>query len=400
MTKSPNLQIQREPTRKQLSRAEREAKQRRRIWLLVFGVLGLATLILVYGYLYQTVFILNEPVANVNGEIISTRQFQDRVRLAGKQLQQQIQVAYSLNDQNSIDYYVNQLSDPVTLGGQLINSMVDDLLLKQAAPTFGVSVSVDEVQLNIEQQLRYDRNPPTPAPTSTPRPTPTASGPITQTPTPSITPFPTATPVTLDAFNKLYQEQLGQLAALGLGEQEYRDLVQTSLLVDKVRTAIESTVVTTTDQIKFKYIRAANADAVTVTRDINAQDFATIYQAVLSGTYPITTVQATETSDWVPHDEISATTEFGPVLADTLFATPVSQTMALVNAAGTATYVALILDHQVQPLNASFLQSRQQAAIDDWLAQRRKPEFYFNWNDRVPVVPVPTPLPQTQSTSP
>ncbi len=155
--------------------------------------------------------------------------------------------------------------------------------------------------------------------------------------------------------------------------------------------------VTTTDQIKFQYVRAANADAVTVTKDINAQGFGTIYQAVLSGTYPITTVQATETTEWVPHDEISATTELGPVLADTLFATPVSQTVAVINAAGTATYVALILDHQVQPLSASFLQSRQQAAVDDWLAQRRKPEFYLTWNDRVPVIPIPTPPPSSGS---
>jgi SurA N-terminal domain len=398
MTKNPNLQIQREPTRKQLSRAEREAKQRRRIWLGVFGVLGLAALILVSGYLYQTVFSLNEPVANVNGEIITTRQFQARVRLDGNQVQQQIQVAYSLNDQNSLNYYVNQLSDPVTYGGQIINGMVDDLLLKQAAPTFGVSVSAEEVQLNIEKQLRYDRNPPTPAPpTSTPSPAPTASGPITQTPTPTLTPFPTATPVTYESFTTTYKSELTQLASLGFGEQEYRDLIQTSLLVNKVRTAIEATVVTTTDQIKFQYVRAANADAVTVTKDINAQGFGTIYQAVLSGTYPITTVQATETTEWVPHDEISATTELGPVLADTLFATPVSQTVAVINAAGTATYVALILDHQVQPLSASFLQSRQQAAVDDWLAQRRKPEFYLTWNDRVPVIPIPTPPPSSGS---
>ena len=71
------------------------------------------------------------------------------------------------------------------------------------------------------------------------------------------------------------------------------------------------------------------------------------------------------------------------------------QLLALANAADTATYVALILDHQVEPLSASFLQSRQQAALDDWLAQRRKPEFYFTWNDRVPVIPVPTPPPSS-----
>lgn len=400
MTKTPNLQIQKEPTRKHLSRMEREAKQRRTIWLSVGGVLAVAVLVLVYGYLRQTVFILNEPVANVNGEVITTRQFQARVRLAEVQAQQQLQVAQSLGDQSSYDYYYQQLSDPVTLGGQIINGMVDDLLLKQAAQTFSVTVTPDDVQLYVEQQLRYDRNPPTPAPTRTPAPIPTASGPITQTPTPTITPFPTATPVTLEGFNKLYQDQLSQLSSIGFSEQEYRDMVQTSLLADKVRTAIGSTVPTTTDQIKFMYIRADNTNAATVTKDVNALGFDAIYQSVVSGTYPITTVEASETVDWVPHDEISSTTELGPVLADTLFATPISQTVAVVNAASTATYIAFIQDHQVQPLSSSFLQSRQQAAVEAWLAERRKPEFYFTWNDRVPALAIPTPLPQSQSSSP
>lgn len=396
MTKTPQLQIQKQPTRKQMSRAERDAASSRRVWLGVGGVLALAILILAYGYLRQTVFILNEPVANVNGEVITTRQFQNRVRLAERQAQQQLLVAQSLGDQQTYSYYLNQLQDPVSLGDQIINGMVDDLLLKQAAASFNVQVTDDEVQQYVEEQLRYDRNPPTPGPTSTPRPTPTASGPLTQTATPTLTPFPSPTPVTAEGFQQLYQNQLSELSGLGMSEQEYRDLIKTSLLVQKVRTAIESTVVTTTDQIKFQYIRVASEDTLTVTRSINEQGFEAIYRAVISETYVITTVQAAETADWVPMQEISTSVELGPVVATELFATPISQTVTVINADGSATYIAFIQAHEVQPISLSFLQSRQQAAIEDWLSPRRKSEFILTWSDRVPKMPIPTLSPQAQ----
>src|SRR5512135_286880 len=386
MTKTPNkLQIQKQPTRKQMSRAERDAAASRRVWLAVGGVLAVAILLLAYGYLRQTVFIFNEPVANVNGEVITTRQFQNQVKLTELQLQQQLLVAQQLGDQTSYQNYLNELQDPTTLGSQVINGMVDDLLLKQNAASFGVSITDDDVQQSIEQQLNYDRNPPTPGPTSTPRPVPTASGPVTQTATPSITPRPTATPVTLAGFNQLYQQQINQLAQLGMGEQEFRDWRKTALLASKVRSAIASTVPTMTDQIKFQYIRAAADQALTVTTDVNTLGFAAIYHEVVSGTYPITSVVASDTGGWVPQDAISTTTELGPVVAKELFAAPISQTVAVINQSGSATYFAFIQDHQVGPLDSNYLQSQQQAAVEAWLAERRKSDFIFTWNDRVPV---------------
>jgi hypothetical protein len=51
---NPQIQVPHEPTRKQLSRAEREARQRRRINLAVGGVLALVALIIVGGFLYET----------------------------------------------------------------------------------------------------------------------------------------------------------------------------------------------------------------------------------------------------------------------------------------------------------------------------------------------------------
>ena len=385
---SRTVQIQKDPTRKQLSRAERDAKQRRRVLLSVGGVLLLAVLVLVYGYLRENVLILDEPVANVNGETISTREFQARVRLTRVQAKQQIQRASVLNDQQTANFYQQQLADPNGMGSQVLSQMVDEVLLRQAAPTLSVTVTMTEVQDFIEKDLGYNPNPPTPSPTSTPRPTPTVTGPITQTPTPTFTPRPTPTPITLEGFQQLYRDQINQLATLGFSEQDYRNLIALRLLDDKARQAVASTVPTTTDQIKFRYMRIDTREVPTVTRQVERDGFASVYQSVISGTYPITTVEAAETTDWVPHDEISATTEFGPAVADALFSTPVSSTMSVIgNQAGTASYVAEVIAHAVEPLSTSFLNPRQQGAVEAWLQQRRNPAFFLTWEDRVPTTP-------------
>ncbi len=258
MSKTPssrNVQIPKELTRKHLSRMERDARQSRIVLLVVGGVVALMVLIVGYGILRENVLILNEPVANVNGEEISTRDFQNRVRLTRLTLENQIQRATALGDSQTAQQYQSQLDDTSGLGAQVLSDMVDELLLKQAAPEFNVTVTPDDVQVYLEENLGYLRNPPTPVPTRTPAPTPTVTEPITQTPTPTITPFPTATPVTKEGFDTLYKDQLDVLASIGITDQDYRNIVDLRLIGEKVNAAIASTVPTTTEQIKFKYIR-------------------------------------------------------------------------------------------------------------------------------------------------
>ena len=391
MSKTPpsrNVQIPKEQTRKHLSRLEREAQQSRTILLVVGGVVALLVLVVGFGFLRENVLILNEPVANVNGEQINTRDFQNRVRLTRLTLQQQVQRAVALGDQQTAQQYQSQLDDTSGLGAQVLSSMVDEILLKQAAPEFGVTVQPDEVQVYLEEDLGYLRNPPTPAPTRTPAPTPTVTEPITQTPTPTSTPFPTATPITKEGFNTLYNDQLSILATTGLTDADYRKIVELRLLAEKVNKAIASTVPTITEQIKFKYIRVDITDVPTVTDSVNTNGFEAVYQAVVSNTYPITTAIASETFEWVPQDEISATTEFGPSIAETLFSTPISETALFnSNAAGTAGYVIFVQDRAVQPISASFMSSREQKAQEAWLEARRNPAFFLTWQDRVPIKP-------------
>ena len=383
-----HVQLPKEPTRKQLSRAEREARQRRRIVLAVGAALGLMVAVLVLGVVAENVIKPNEPVAVVDGVPISTALFQARVRLARYNLNQQLQRAQLLGDTQSESTIQSQLSDPITIGSTTLNNMINEILLRQGASEFNVSVSPEEVQTFIEENLNYYRNPPTPAPTRTPFPTPTASGPITQTATPTITPYPTATPVTAAGFQQLYGDEIAGFQSLGFSEQDYRQYVQDYLIGQKVQEAIAATVPTTTEQIKFKYIRIDSADVPTVTSAIQEQGFNAVYQSIISNTFPVTTVIASDSFDFVPQDVLSNSQEFGPALADALFNTPVSQTTQIMaNTAGTASYIAQVDAKGIEPLSSSFLNTRQQDAVNAWLQQRMANVQYYTWQDRVPTKP-------------
>jgi len=384
------VQVPNEPTRKQLSRAERDAQQRRRINLAVGGVLALVAVIIVGGFLYENISTqvrLSQPVANVNGEQISTTEFQSRVKLTRAQLKQQANFyASQLNDTQTAQQIQSQLDDPITLGGQIVNSMVDEILLKQAANEYGVTVSPEEIETQIEETFGYQRNPPTPAPTRTPLPTPTASAAVTQTATPLPTPLPTSTPISRESAMQSYQDFL---KALNITDLEYRKSVEMNLYNDKVRKAIGTTVPTTTEQITFQYIRADAAAVPTVTAALQQDGFASVYAAIVSNTLPYSSSVAAQSIDqWVPLKAISDTTEWGPAVAQALFATPISQTTAIVfNATNTAAYIGLVTGKGIEPLSSNFLKTEQDGAVEAWLNQRRNPAFILTWDDRVPTKP-------------
>jgi hypothetical protein len=387
---NPQVQVPNEPTRKQLSRAERDARQRRRINLAVGGVLVLVAIIIVGGFLYENISSqvrLSQPVANINGELISTTDFQSRVRLVRAQLNQQAQFyANTLNDTATAQKIQTQLDDPITLGGQVIDSMVDEALLKQAAPDFKVSVSADDVEAKIEETFGYLRNPPTPAPTRTPLPTSTGSATMTQTATPSPTPAPTATPISKESAMQSYQQYLTTMA---ITDAEYRKYVEMNLFSDKMREAIGSVAPTTTEQIKFKYIRMDAVAVPTVTEAIKQDGFMPVYDAILSNTVPYSaSVIAQAIGEWVPQDAISGTTDWGSAVAAAFFSTPVSQTTGIIsNTDNTASYIGFIDAKGIEPLASGYLSQVQDRVVEAWLQQRRNPAFILTWSDRVPTKP-------------
>src|SRR5262245_22992455 len=83
-------------TKKHIARLERERRQVNLIRTIAIGGIVAVILLLAYGYLKLNVLQLQEPVAEVNGEVITTGDWQDRVRFQRVNL---------LNQLNLLQYY-------------------------------------------------------------------------------------------------------------------------------------------------------------------------------------------------------------------------------------------------------------------------------------------------------
>ena len=188
------------------SRAEREALLQRRILIGTGVAVGLVILILLVSVIVELVITPNQSVATVNGETISVSQFEEQVRLERAILNQRINgFAANLSaqgldinqfaGQEPLRTWLAQVQIPDQLGNSVINTMVDDILVRQQAEELGITVSAEQVDSQIVNFIGYDESDfveDTTEPTATPEPTITPTPFVS--PTPSPTPFPTATP--------------------------------------------------------------------------------------------------------------------------------------------------------------------------------------------------------------
>jgi len=411
MSKASKVKLPKEMTRKHLARAEREARQQRLLLIGIAVVVVVAIALVGYGFLDERVLKQQQPVAQVNGKIITTADFQKRVRYTRAHITAQVNQLQAQREQFSSDpslsYFTqqidqqltslqSQLSDPVSLGGQVINSMVDEELIRQEAAKRGITVSPEEVQTSLEHNFDFYRVPPTatPEPTAsptpvaspTPLPTPTVSITPTATPEPTFTPEPTATPVTEQAYNTMLNNYLTQLAPTGMTKADLTSLVESGLLRSKLTESFGKTMPSSTDQVEFHYINfETEAGAQAAEAQLKSGlSFDDLYQRVQAGQV----VSATgNILPWTPTDELTQTlgSEFGEVV----LSLGISQTSQIVTGTTGIGYFIFRQDGRASlPLTDSQIQSRQQTAFQDWLtSQRNSPGvnlFNNRYADRVP----------------
>lgn len=306
-----------EPSRKQQRMTQAERAQARRITIVVGSVLGFTLLLLLGGLLYQFVLLPNSAVAVVGPDRITTRELARRTQY--EQDLYQNQLANLINFQQQFDptgqqgFFTSQiqqlqalLSDPEGLANQVLERMIDERVILQAAAEFGVQVTEAEIDAQINDTLAQSLGGitepqatataqalavATPTPTLTPTPTPTATLTATVAITPTATPAPTPTPVviTQDRLNEVYQEQLKNVReSSGLTEAEFRQLFAVNLLRTKLIEAIGDQMPTTGERVRASHIlisvaqdapeeqqQLALAKAISITQRIQAgEDFA------------------------------------------------------------------------------------------------------------------------------
>lgn len=390
MTKKKIVQPARPMTKKQYSRAQREARTTR--WI-VGGAIAIGVIVvglLIYGYLSEVVFEARTPVATVNGVIIRTDDFQARVRYRRVMLEQEL--SYYRNYQGSLDptdpssnfflaqiaQYIRQLEAQlaadaaVTLGQQILDAMIQEEIIRQEATRRDITIPEEEIDLAIEENFGYSREAAAPA-------APPLSGPITDTQVATAT-----AGITYEEFQQQYRDYVNNvLRPTGLNEDDLRAMFRANLLYDAVYQAIGESVPATMEQVQFRFIAFQSQDqANEVSQRLNAgESWDEIAAEVEAGGIYTGTVAEV---DWRSRAYLDD--QYGVTLSQALFESPVDTVLTRpMTGTDGRYYVLQVQGREERELSGIVLNFEQERAFQQWLDQQMQTvERSPDWQEQVP----------------
>jgi parvulin-like peptidyl-prolyl isomerase len=377
-----------ELTKKQIATSRRDRERQR--WLLIgLGIVALLVIGLLAAGLYQEfVGKPSSPVAVVNGVPIRTDEYQKLWRYQRWNLQNYIARLESQKAQYQgqegaefLTSYIDQLlqqaqSQLLSLDTFVLEQAIDRELIRQGAQKEGIVVTPSEIQAEIEEQFGFVRNPPTPTPT----PILTDTQAITQTPTPTVA------PMTLEEFQKAYENYLQTLKQVaGLSETDYKRLVEAELLQRKLEAVLQARVPTTAEQVHARHILVQNEEMarLVLNRLKAGDDFAAVAKEFS---------QDTSTKDqggdlgWFPRGRMV------PEFEEVAFSLPVGELSEPVKTQYGYHIIKVEERDPNRPLDETALEEARAQALDKWLQEQRAAAQIQRMltPDKIP----PTPTPQ------
>jgi len=262
------------PTPKEIVR-RRQARLQNRYLFIGLGVVAAVIIGLLATALIQEFTIKpSSPVALVDGVRIRTDDFQKRVLFEWDSVQRQLsqwlqlQMQYGTDEEEGeglfeqqIAQLRSQLENPDMLSLQVLDRMIDEELIRQKAVEEGSLVTEVEIREEIERQFGYVQNP-TPTPVITPAVITgtkviTGSNGVTttQVTTATATPRPTVRLMTEAEFQQSYDGTMQRLSeTLSFSEADFRKLIETNLLEEKLREKLGEQAPTTEEQVRARHI--------------------------------------------------------------------------------------------------------------------------------------------------
>jgi parvulin-like peptidyl-prolyl isomerase len=382
-------------TRKQISRREKERRQRLILIAVAAAIGGLILAILGSGVYEELVGKPAAPVAKVNGVPISTKTYQKRVRLQRMLLDANIgmmKAQESQYDPKADEFIVSIIEQQISqfsMQRELLSteSFLDDLieeeLIRQAAQKAGISVSAEEIDRQIEQDFGYSGEEPTVVPSPSAEPI-TSTVEITSaetiTSTSEITPTATPTPMTRARFEELYGDFLKNMKnGADISEAEYRGIVEASLLRGKMEDYIKQQVPTSEPQIHARHtlLDTKEEAEAALQRLKDGEDFAALATEVSTDTL---TAKSGGDLGWIPKGKMD--TAFDEVA----FNLPVGQISDVVETSSGFDIILVEERDENRELDAQTLAQRQDDAVQVWLSDlKAEADIQKFWSeDKVP----------------
>ena len=322
---SPKLQ------REYRSHAEREHEIQR--WVIIGTIAAIVVVVLLLGITIVSDQIItpNQVVASVDGQNVTVSQFQKRVRieryLRNQQLTQQMQIyttyygatqqqaAQQLQQQEPYATWIKELQVSDQMGLKMVDTMIDEQLIRNAAKEKGITVS----QVDIDEQINkfFGYTPPkvvsadataeatatvTPTPTitptpfvsPTPSPVPTATATTAVTPTITVTPIATLPPTatsTGDEQKKQFQDNRDTVfrdlrKKTSMSDADLNAYFELQALRIKLQDAVSTDITTTGQFVNARHILVATEEeAKDVINALNAgESFADLAKSVSTDT--------------------------------------------------------------------------------------------------------------------
>ena len=416
---APKAKVQ---SKKHIARLERERRQVRLIKIIAVVIVAAVLLIIGYGLLDQYYLQAQRPVAEVNGEEITTKEFQARVVLQRNELLNQYMLyqqyqQFGMDVSNQLSQVELSLNTPSIVGQQVMDYMIGEALIRQEAERRGITVSEDELEKFTQSQFQFfpDGSPtptitptpvdityptlspeqlelvtatsvPTEGPTVTPPPTPTLDPEATPeaTPTTAPTPLPTATatPYTLEGYQSRLDDVMANMKEIGLTEAQYRRLFETGLLRQKLIEEVTTDLPAEEEQVWARHILVPDEETANevIERLNNGEDFGELARELSEDSG-----SAVNGGDlgWfgkgqmVPEFEQAAfDLEIGQV------SEPIESQFGF--------HIIQTLGRTTVPLSASALDQARQTEFEDYINQLREEAditIYDYWVERVPTSP-------------
>jgi peptidyl-prolyl cis-trans isomerase D len=399
---------------------------------ITIGIFVIVGVLILAGIVYTAGFPPYQYVASVNGEKLSADEFKILVKLQRssliRQYNQTLLYAQMLgldpNTDTNVSGQLQQIttqldaSGKATIGQQVLDSMIQNVLLKQEAKKLGISVSDTELDKYIkEDQFAFYPNgtptaQPTPTgfvvpplnptqlalvtltPTSSPSPTftPAPTGLPTGTPTsgPALTetatslPEPTATPYTQEGYQLAYKNAVDTYSKdFGMDENLFRQIFFVQpLLRQKVSDSITADIKPEEEQVWARHILVATEEEANqvYAKLIAGEDFGNLAKEL-----------STDTGSGANGGDLGW---FGRGIMikefeDAAFGQGIGEIGKPVQTQY-GYHIIQVLGHENRPLTDSQYNQIKQQAITDWLAQAKenaKITTYDFWKTIVPLEP-------------
>ena len=156
-----SIEEDRRQTRKEVLLARKQRRQTRQIRIAIIGIAALLGIVLLIGIINELFIKPSSPVAAVEGEEITLREWRERVILQRAQLIIGLEdLAETFNqDIGQIQQFAGQqitlLEEPETLGQLVLDQLIDEYLIRHEAQARGINVTEADVQQEIEESFNY-----------------------------------------------------------------------------------------------------------------------------------------------------------------------------------------------------------------------------------------------------